>query len=139
MSDQLESGRRILAAQPFSVVVGAELARLGDGQAELRIPIRPDLCHQGGFVHGGVICYAADNAMTFAAGSLLGTGVVTAGLSVEYMRPAAGDALIARATVVHAGRNRVVARCDVFTVGQGGERLCAVAQGTAAVAGSAST
>ena len=134
MTDLLDSGRRILAAQPFSALIGAELVRLGDGQAELHVPIRPDLTHHGGFVHGGVICYAADNAMTFAAGSLLGTGVVTAGLSIEYLRPAAGDMLIARATVAHAGRSRAVARCDVFAVDRGDERLCSIVQGTAAIA-----
>lgn len=132
MSDQLEMGRRILAAQPFSVLIRAELVHLGDGQAELRIPIQRDLFHQGGFVHGGVICYMADNAMTFAAGSLLGDNVVTAGLSIEYLRPALGDELIARAVVAHAGQSRAIARCEVFAASHHGKgRLCAVAQGTA--------
>ena len=50
--------------KPFSVLVDAELLRLGDGQAELRIPVRAELKQQHGFVHGGVISYAADNALT---------------------------------------------------------------------------
>ena len=74
MLDMLGPGRRILASQPFSVLVDAELLRLGDGQAELRIPVRAELKQQHGFVHGGVISYAADNALTFAGGSAAPTG-----------------------------------------------------------------
>lgn len=73
MPDMLGPGRRILASQPFSVLLDAELLRLGDGRAELRIPVRAELKQQHGFVHGGVISYAADNALTFAGGSALGT------------------------------------------------------------------
>ena len=70
MPDMLGLGRRILASQPFSVFLGAELLHLADGNAELRIPIRDELRQQHGFVHGGVISYAADNALTFAGASI---------------------------------------------------------------------
>ncbi len=132
MPDMLGPGRRILASQPFSVLVDAELVRLGDGQAELRIPIRAELKQQHGFVHGGVISYAADNALTFAGGSALGTGVVTSEFKINYLRPARGEALVARAEVVHCGRTQSVCRCDVFSSEGGAERLCATAQGTIA-------
>ena len=132
MSDMLDPGRRILASQPFSVLVGAELLRLGDGRAVLRIPIRAELKQQHGFVHGGVLSYAADNALTFAGGSVLGTGVVTSEFKINYLRPARGDSLVARATVVHCGRTQAVCRCDIFASEQGAERLCATAQGTIA-------
>lgn len=129
----LDIGRRVLAAQPFSVLIGAELRELRDGHAELRVPLRPDLLQQDGLAHGGVISYAADNAITFAAGSVLGPGVLTSGSQINYLRPARGQSLIARATVEHAGRSHAVCRCDVFVSDQGEERLCAVTQGTATV------
>ena len=132
MPDMLGPGRRILASQPFSVLVDAELVRLGDGQAELRIPVRAELKQQHGFVHGGVISYAADNALTFAGGSALGTGVVTSEFKINYLRPTRGEALVARAEVVHCGRTQAVCRCDVFSSEGGAERLCATAQGTIA-------
>ena len=132
MPDMLGPGRRILASQPFSVLVDAELVRLGDGQAELRILVRAELKQQHGFVHGGVISYAADNALTFAGGSALGTGVVTSEFKINYLRPARGEALVARAEVVHCGRTQAVCRCDVFSSEGGAERLCATAQGTIA-------
>lgn len=64
------SARQVLASHPFSALIGAELASFSSGQVELTIPITPQLKQQHGFVHGGVISYAADNALTFAGGSL---------------------------------------------------------------------
>ena len=108
MPDMLGPGRRILASQPFSVLLGAELLHLADGNAELRIPIRDELKQQHGFVHGGVIGYAADNALTFAGGSVLGADVVTSEFKINYLRQAQGDSLVARATAIHCGRTQAV-------------------------------
>ena len=132
MPDMLEPGRQILDSQPFSVLLGAELLSLAEGHAELRVPIRAELKQQHGFVHGGVISYAADNALTYAAGSRLGAAVVTSEFKINYLRPAMGEFLVASATVVHCGRTQAVCRCDIVVSEQGGERLCATAQGTVA-------
>ena len=64
MSELLERGRRAVAGQPFSVLLGAELTRLEPGLAELRLPLKPELMQQHDFVHGGVLSYLADNALT---------------------------------------------------------------------------
>ena len=56
-------------AQPFGVQVGARFARLVDGGAVLEAPIRNELLQQDGLVHGGMVGYPADNALTFAGGS----------------------------------------------------------------------
>lgn len=130
MSEQLNVGKSVLASQPFSALIGAELVAFMEGHAEIRIPIRDDLKQQHGFVHGGVVSYAADNALTFAGGSVLGAGVVTAEFKINYLRPAMGDWLIARAQVIHAGKTQAVCRCDVFCVDSQQERLCATSQGT---------
>jgi len=132
MDDLLQFGKQALASQPFSVFVGAELTGFSPGWAELTIPITPQLKQQHGFVHGGVISYAADNALTFVGGSVLGPAVVTSEYKINYLRPAKGTALIARATVVYSSKTQAVCRCDVFVVSEGKENLCAVAQGTIA-------
>ncbi len=126
----LDPGRKILASQPFSVFLGAELTGLSAGAAELRIPIRPEFGQQHGFVHGGIVSYAADNALTFAGGSVLGTGVVTSEFKINYLRPARGELLVARATVVHHGKRQAVCRCEVYALENGNETPCAIAQGT---------
>ncbi|ORT58278.1 PaaI family thioesterase [Streptomyces sp. CB03238] len=123
--------QKILDSQPFSRLLGARITAFGDGAAVLEVDVREDLRQQNGFLHGGVLSYAADNAITFAAGSALGPAVLTAGFSIQYIRPATGRTLLARASVVHAGRRQAVVRCDLLTRDQDGtETLCAVAQGT---------
>ena len=135
MDDLLQLGKQALASQPFSLLVGAELTGYSPGWAELTITITPQLRQQHGFVHGGVISYAADNALTFVGGSVLGPAVLTSEYKINYVRPAKGTALIARATVIYSGKTQAVCRCDVFMVDEGEERLCAVSQGTIAKIG----
>jgi len=65
-------GQQALADQPFSRLLGASLTALHSGYAEITVPITPELHQQHGFVQGGVLSYAADNALTFAGGSVLG-------------------------------------------------------------------
>lgn len=130
MTITLAAARQVLQAQPFSRLLGAELVHFSNEGVELRLPISTQLKQQHGFVHGGVVSYAADNALTFAGGSALGPAVVTAEFKINYVRPAGGDALVARANVIHAGKTQAVCRCEVFSVTDDGEVLCAVAQGT---------
>jgi uncharacterized protein (TIGR00369 family) len=128
--DMLLIGQQVLETQPFSKLVGAILTRFDQEGTELRVPIKNDLKQQHGFVHGGVLSYAADNALTFAGGAALGTGVVTSEYKINYVRPAIGQEIIVRATAVYAGKSQAACRCDVFVVNEGKEILCAIAQGT---------
>ncbi|WP_327708090.1 PaaI family thioesterase [Streptomyces sp. NBC_00464] len=135
----LRMAQKVLDSQPFSALVGARITAFGDGAATLEIDSRENLRQQNGFLHGGVLAYAADNALTFAAGTTLGPAVLTGGFSIQYLRPAIGTTLVARAEVVHTGRRQAVARCDLSVVGEDRtETLCAVAQGTVLSAASSS-
>jgi uncharacterized protein (TIGR00369 family) len=126
-------GQQVLNAQPFSVLIGASLVSYSEGEAVIEVPVREELLQQDWYVHGGVIGYLTDNALTFAGGSVLGPQEMTQEYKINYLRPAGGEKLSARALVVSAGRRHAVCRCDVFDVGaDGGERLCAAAQGTIA-------
>lgn len=130
MDEMLEMGQQVLAAQPFSVLIGARLTGFSVGSAELKVPVKHELKQQHGFLHGGVISYAADNALTYVGGSVLGPGVVTSEFKINYVRPAMGDCIVARATAVYVGKTQAVCRCDVYAVKDGKENLCATAQGT---------
>lgn len=126
----LEVGRAVLALQPFSVWLGAELLVLEAGKAELAMKIEPHMRQQNGFVHGGIVSYLIDNALTFAGGSVLGPNVLTQEFKVSYLRPAKGDRLVGRASVVHNSKRQAVCRCEVFAVDGGDETLCATSLGT---------
>ncbi|TDD29426.1 PaaI family thioesterase [Kribbella turkmenica] len=126
-----EVAEKVLAQQPFSVLLGARLTAFGDGAATLELDVRPELQQQNGFLHGGVLGYAADNAITFAAGTALGPEVLTGGFTISYLRPAQGLLLRAEARVAHAGSRQVTCTCELSTVDEAGAtRLTAIAQGT---------
>lgn len=127
-----DAAAAVLAAQPFSVLVGARLSAYAPPRAVLEIPIRPELLQQFGFVHGGVLSYAADNAITFAAGTVLGPSIVTTGFTVDYLRPAKGVLLRAEAAVVESTKRQALCRCEIVAVAEDGtEKVCAAAQGSA--------
>jgi len=128
--DLLAFGREVLGRQAFSVLLGARLDVFEPGLAQLSLEVAPALLQQDGFVHGGVLSYLADNALTYAGGSVLGK-VLTSEFKINYLRPAIDvERLVAVATVVASGRTQAVCRCDVFLERPGGRELCAAAQGT---------
>lgn len=126
----LDAARTVLAAQPFSALLGAELTSIGDGRAELRIPLGERHRQQDGAAHGGVIAYAAESVLGFAAGSVAGANVRVASFTISYLALVSGIELVARAEVVKAGSRVVAVQAELFDAGEDGEHRCAVAQGT---------
>jgi uncharacterized protein (TIGR00369 family) len=129
LNNMLEYGKQILKEQPFSLLLGTELTILEEGNAELTLIVRSDFQQNHGFVHGGVVSYLADNCITYAGASVLGN-CVTSEYKVNYVRPAIGKKLIARATVLSSGKRQATCDCKVFALGDEGETLVAVALGT---------
>lgn len=128
-TDFFETGKQALAAQAFSKLIGTILKEFKPGEVVLEIPIKDNLLQQHKFVHGGVVSYAADNALTFVGGSVLGPQVLTSEYKINYVRPAIGEKLIARASVIYSGKRQAVCRCDVFARdSEGEEKLCATSQ-----------
>jgi uncharacterized protein (TIGR00369 family) len=129
MENLFAFGQQILESQPFSQLIGAELTQFEPGNAEISLTIRDDLKQQHGFVHGGIVSYLADNCLTYAGGSVLGDSV-TSEYKINYVRPALGERLIARSSVLSSGKRQAVCECKVFALKDGDESLVAVAQGT---------
>ena len=129
MENLFAFGQQILESQPFSQLIGAELTQFEPGNAEISLTIRADLKQQHGFVHGGIVSYLADNCLTYAGGSVLGDSV-TSEYKINYVRPALGERLIARSSVLSSGKRQAVCECKVFALKDGDECLIAVAQGT---------
>ena len=130
MTDLVDLARGALHAQPFSMLLGTELMEIGTRDLTLRLPIREELRQQHGFVHGGVISYLADNALTFAGALALGPRVVTMEYKINYLRPAVNGTLLACAELVYAGRGHATCLCRVSVIDGDKEKLVAVAQGT---------
>lgn len=135
MGTTFDQASAIFEQQPFSRLIGAELTAFSQQGAEIRLKVRDDHRQQHGFVHGGVLSYLADNVLTFAGGATLQGQIVTSELKLNYIRPAVGEELIARGTAIGSGRSQSVARCEIYSVEDGVERLCAAGQGTIVSAG----
>lgn len=125
-----ETARSIFSGQPFSGLVGAVLEDASESGAVIRLPIRKELCQQHGFVHGGVLSYLADNAITFAGGMSLQGDALTSEFKINYVKPATGELLIAKASAVSVSGKQAVCQCNIFCITGEEETLCAVAQGT---------
>jgi uncharacterized protein (TIGR00369 family) len=133
----LQLGREVLAQQPFSVLLGAEVTQLKPGHVELQLVLRDDLKQQHGFAHGGVVSYLADNALTYAGATAMRVPVITSEFKINYLRPAVGERLIARGKAESVGRTQSVCRCEIYAADGGTEKLCAMAQGTVVKMGEA--
>ena len=113
MDDLQDFARGIFESQPFSRFIGARLTDAAPGRAEIELPIAEQLTQQHGFVHGGVISYLADNAITFAGGLALGGDALTSEFKINYLKPAVGSHLVARAQTRSAGKRQAVCLCQI--------------------------
>jgi uncharacterized protein (TIGR00369 family) len=121
------------AKQGLMRVIEARVAEVQPGRCTIEAPFRKTLTQQHGFLHAGVLTMLADNAVGYAAMTLMpeGMDVLTAELKVNFLRPARGTLAIARAEVLKPGKTLTVARAEVWMRGEdGGETLCAAMQAT---------
>ena len=118
--------------QAFMSTLGATLSRVEPGEIEIRLPIRPNLTQQHGFVHAGAVASIADSACGYAAASLMPahTGVLAVEFKINLMAPAAGEQLIARGRVIRAGRTLSVCQAEVVAVSDGAEKPVAILTAT---------
>jgi uncharacterized protein (TIGR00369 family) len=126
----LEQVQAILDGSPFIKLLRMRAVSLDRErqQVVLDMPLEPAFeRHPGtGQFHGGVIASLIDVAGDFALVILVGGGVPTINLRIDYLRPAGGGRLTATATVRRAGRTIGVVDIDVT---DSAGRLCAVGRG----------
>jgi uncharacterized protein (TIGR00369 family) len=113
----------------YTSAVGTRVVAATPGRVEMALGRRPDLVQANGFFHGGVITGIADHAAGAAVTTALPEGqfAVTVSLQINFLAPANGDTLIARARAVQAGRTFGVAQVDVSSRADGAEQVCAIA------------
>jgi uncharacterized protein (TIGR00369 family) len=108
--------RASFGKQTIMETIGARLTHVAPGETEIVLDISPGILQQHGFVHAGIVATIADSAAGYAGLTLMppGAGVLTAEFKINLMAPAAGERLIARGSVVKAGRTLTVAQAVVF-------------------------
>ena len=122
--------RASFARQGLMRGIGAVLTNLAPGSCTIELPFSEGVGQQQGFFHGGIIGALADTAGGYAALTLLpaGSEVLTLEYKINFLRPAAGDRLVAEGTVLRAGRSVSVTRVDVLIEAGGRRALCAALQ-----------
>ena len=126
----LERMQELLDGSPFIHLLRMRAVSLDRDrqQVVISMPLSPEYeRHKGtGQFHGGVLATLIDVAGDFALVILLGGGVPTINLRIDYLRPAGGGSLTATALVRRAGRTIGVVDIDV-TDGTG--KLVAIGRG----------
>ena len=124
--------RDSFAKQSAMELIHAEIPVIEEGRAEIEIPHWDGVLQQHGFVHGGVVGMIADSAAGYAAMTVVpeGTSVLTVEYKINMVAPANGDKIVAKGSVLRAGRTLILTKADVYAVKDGTETLCAVMQQT---------
>ena len=119
-------------AKGFSGAAGFRILAITPGHAELALTRRDDLVQFFGHFHGGVITALADQAAGIAVTSGLPKGKigVTVEIKVNFLAPADGHELIARAKTLKMSGSIGVATIEIFTKDEKSERLCAFGTAT---------
>jgi uncharacterized protein (TIGR00369 family) len=119
----------ILKVSFFKTILSGEVTQFGGGRSELSVIVKPEHRQFLGAAHGGIIGALADDSCAWACASVAGE-LVTASYTINLLAPAMGERLVARGSVIKAGRRVVVGRSEVFSVQDGQEKLVAVFQAT---------
>jgi len=121
--------RKITALTGFTHAAGVEVISAVPGLVQLSLARKLELLQFNGFFHGGVVSGLADHAAGAAATTALPQGkiAVTVDLHVNFLAPANGAAIVARARTLQVGGTICVVAVEVANQGIAGEPLCAIA------------
>ena len=124
--------RAAFERQQFMGYVGAIMHRLEAGYCEIHLPYRKELSQHHGYFHGGIIGTLADNAGGFAGYSLIEreASMLTVEYKINFLSPAKGEQLVAKARVVRHGSALTVCHSNVFIQSGNDLKLCATSQMT---------
>jgi uncharacterized protein (TIGR00369 family) len=119
-------------AKGFTGAAGVRIVAVSPGHAEIALARRDDLLQFFGHFHGGVITALADQAAGIAVTSGLPRGKigVTVEVKVNFLSPADGIELIARARTLKMSGSIGVATVEVFSRSETSETLCAFCTAT---------
>ncbi|PON16279.1 PaaI family thioesterase [Candidatus Entotheonella serta] len=126
-----EDIQRAFDASPFNAFLGVQVVNLDYDKSELIVtmPLKPDMERRPGTrqFHGGPIASFIDSVGDYAIGMMLGGGVPTINLRIDYLKPAVGGSLTGTARVRRAGRT--VSVVDIDVTNEDGS-LVAIGRGT---------
>lgn len=118
---------------PWVLDLGLEVVEVAPTHTTTRLAVTPELMRTGGIVCGQALTAQADTTVILALaghrGAFIPAGTVT--LDTQFLRPAAGTAILCRAQIVRAGRAMAFARADLTAEDSG--KIVATATATLAL------
>jgi uncharacterized protein (TIGR00369 family) len=122
----------LLAAQPFTRLLGIHVLEVAPGRAVVAMPVTPQHAQQAGYVHGGAVATLCDLAAGYAGFTLFPPehAILTVEIKVNFLAPARGTRLVGEGTVQKHGRTLTVTECRIFAEDGAARTLCASAQQT---------
>jgi uncharacterized protein (TIGR00369 family) len=131
-ADRIAQLERIMDLLGFPKSAGMRLVAAEPGKVTMALAKRPELTQFFGHFHGGVVAGLADHAAGACATSSMPDGklAVTIEIKVNFLSPADGEEIIARAETIQAGSTIVVVKVEVSSKKAGAERTCAFATAT---------
>lgn len=125
----LQLVRQVTKITGFTHSAGVEVKSAEQGRVELELARKPELLQFNGYFHGGVISGLADHAAGAAATTALPSGkiAITVDLHVNFLAPASGSTIVAKANTLQVGSTICVVTVSVETETPKGIQVCAVA------------
>jgi uncharacterized protein (TIGR00369 family) len=135
-----EKAEAIFSRAAFAGDLGIRFRDAGPGWCESVLEIKPKHLQQDGYVHAGVQATIADHTAGGGAGTLAAEGdlVLTVEFKINFLRPALGERLLCRASVLRQGKTLQVAESEVYAERDGIRKLVAKAMVTLALVPAAS-
>jgi uncharacterized protein (TIGR00369 family) len=108
--------RQRMKESKSSELLGFDVESVHDGRAIFGLDVRPRHKQIHGVVHGGILAALADTTAAIAAYTVVPRGVelATLELKINYLEPVPGGRVKADAHVLRAGRNFIVAECEIY-------------------------
>jgi uncharacterized protein (TIGR00369 family) len=130
--DRIKQLAGIMDLPGFPKSAGIQLVAAEPGKVTMALKKKPELTQFFGHFHGGVITALADHAAGACATTSMPDGklAVTVEIKINFLSPADGEEIIARAETIQAGSTIAVVKVEVVSQKAGAERACAFATAT---------
>jgi uncharacterized protein (TIGR00369 family) len=131
-ADRIKQLAGIMELPGFPKSAGMRLVSAEPGKVTMALARRPDLMQFFGHFHGGVITALADHAAGACATTSMPEGkiAVTVEIKINFLAPADGEEIVARAETIQAGSSIGVVKVELSSHKAGAERACAFATAT---------
>lgn len=118
--------------QGFPAFCGFVVDHVDEGYFESRFKVRTEHNQQDGFVHAGVIATMADHTAGYSAYTLVSDEqrILTIEFKINYLRPAVGEEIVCRSTVINSGRTIIISESEIYAFNEGAEKLVSKAMVT---------